>query len=207
MNFQEILKARGLDEGTIKGISEDMKANQIFTTTHENMDVRYPKLKTEHDALVAQHGESTKLIDQLKADAKGSEAMQGKITAYESKLAELEKQNTELRIDSAAKIALLSANVTDVAYMMFCLKEKGDLELDDQDNIKGIDDRIAGLKTQFPTFFASAESQRELQPQRLPDRNAGSGENTVTKEEFNKMGYKSRVELKESNPELYEKLK
>lgn len=29
---------------------------------------------------------------------------------------------------------------------------------------------------------------------------------SVTKEEFAKMGYKSRVELRESNPDLYEKL-
>lgn len=205
MTLQEILKAKGMSDEDIESTIGEMKQNKIFTAGEENLDIRYKKLKDDHDNLVMQHGESTKLIDQFKADAKNNEALQGNIANYESTIAQLTDQLKQTRIDAAVQVALLGAKVTDVDYMTFRLKEKGDLELDDQGRIKGIDDRLAGLKTQFPTFFESAEQQREVQPHKLPDRNTDSG-HTVTKDEFNKMGYNSRVQLKESDPELYSQL-
>lgn len=205
MTLQEILKAKGLDDEFIQSVIGEMKQNKIFTANEENLDIRYSKLKADHDNLVAQHGESTKLIDQLKAGTKDSEALQGKITSYESQIAQLQEQLKQTQIDSAIQVALLGAKATDVDYMTFRLKEKGDLELDEQGKIKGIDDMLAGLKTQFPTFFESADQQRELQPHKLPERDIDSG-HTVTKEDFNKMGYNSRVKLRETNPEIYDQL-
>ena len=205
MTFQEILRAKGLTDADIEAIMGDMKQNKIFTTSHENMDVRYPKLKGEHDTLVTQHGEATQLIEQLKAGAEGNEALQGKITQYESTIGELRTQLAQSQLDSAIQIALLEAKATDVDYMTFRLKEKGDLELDDQGHIKGIEDHLAGLKTQYPAFFASASAQREVQPQRLPDRSQDGGA-TVTQEQFQRMGYQSRVKLRDTNPELYDQL-
>lgn len=205
MTLQEILKSQGLTDEQVQTITGEMKQNKIFTAGEENLDIRYSKLKADHDNLVAQHGESTKLIDQLKAGTKDSEALQGKITSYESQIAQLNEQLKQTRLEAAVKVALLGAKVTDVDYMTFKLKEKGDLELDDQGNIKGIDDKLAGLKTQFPAQFESAIEQHEIQPHKLPNRDNGSA-NTVTKEDFNKMGYNSRVKLKETDPEMYAQL-
>lgn len=205
MTLQEILKSQGLTDEQIQNITGEMKQNKIFTAGEENLDIRYSKLKADHDNLVAQHGESTKLIDQLKAGTKDSEALQGKITSYESQIAQLNEQLKQTQLEAAVKVALLGAKAVDVEYMTFKLKEKGDLELDDQGKIKGIDDKLAGLKTQFPTQFESAAEQHEIQPHRLPNRENNSG-NAVTKEEFNKMGYNSRVKLKETDPEAYAQL-
>ena len=53
--------------------------------------------------------------------------------------------------------------------MLFKLKEKGDLELDDNGKIKGFDDKLAGLKTEHPTQFGSeGNGGREIDPQPLP---------------------------------------
>ena len=205
MTLQEILKAKGMSDEDIESTIGEMKQNKIFTASEENMDIRYSKLKADHDNLVAQHGESTKLIDQLKAGTKDSEALQGKITSYEAQVSQLQEQLKQTQLDAAIQVALLGAKATDVDYMTFRLKEKGDLELDDQGKIKGIDDMLAGLKTQFPAFFESADQQRELQPHKLPDRNLDNT-NVVTKEDFNKMGYNSRVKLKETDPEMYAQL-
>ena len=205
MTLQEILKAKGLDDAAIESVIGEMKQNKIFTASEENMDIRYSKLKADHDNLSIQHSESTKLIEQMKAGAKDNEVLQGKITSYESTIAQLQQQLKETQVDAAVKVALLGAKAMDVDYLTFKLKEKGELELDDQGNIKGIDDKLAGLKTQFPTQFESASVQKQIDPQKLPDRN-NSGGTAVTKEEFNKMGYASRVELKQSNPELYSQL-
>jgi hypothetical protein len=205
MTLQEILKAKGLDDESIESVIGEMKQNKIFTTAHENMDVRYPKLKADHDSLTAQHGESTKLIEQLQAGTKDNEVLQGKISSYESTIATLQQQLKDAQMEAAIKVALLGAKAMDVDYLTFKLKEKGELELDDQGNIKGIDDKLAGLKTQFPNQFESSSAQKEIEQQKLPDRNNFGG-TTVTKEEFNKMGYGSRVKLKESDPELYTQL-
>lgn len=202
MTLQEILKAKGMSTEDIESTIGEMKQNKIFTTSHENMDVRYPKLKADHDSLTAQHGESTKLIDQLKAGTKDSEALQGKITSYEAQIQQLQQQLKQTQLEAAIQVALVGAKATDVDYLTFQLKQKGDLELDDQGHIKGMDDKLAGLKTQFPAFFESASAQKQIEPQKLPDRTI-SGDKGVTKEEFNKMGYASRVELKQSNPEAY----
>ena len=207
MTLQEILKAKGMSPEDIESVIGEMKQNKIFTASEENLDIRYSKLKTDHDNLAVQHGESIKLIEQMKKDANGNEALQGKITSYETTIADLTKQLEEQKVEAAMdrKLTAAGAKPEDFDYLKFQWRKKGEIKLDDNGEIKGGEDAIAGLKTQHPIQFASAENQRELQPHKLPDRNPNGG-NTVTKEEFKKMGYDSRVKLKESDPELYTQL-
>lgn len=170
MTLQEIFKARGLDDETIKGITEDMKTNKIFTAGEENLDIRYSKLKTDHENLTAQHGESTKLIEQLKASTKDSEALQGKITTYESTVADLTKQLNDAKIDSAMdrKLIAAGAKASDLDYLKFQWRKKGEITLDDNGEIKGGDDAVAGMKTQFPVQFESTKDAKEIEVQKLP---------------------------------------
>lgn len=173
MTLEELLKAQGLSDEQIKAITASMKENKIYTASEENLDIRYGKLKTDYDTLSTQHGESTKLIEQLKKDAKNDEALQGKITAYETQVADLQKELDETRLESAIKVALMNAKTDDVGYMAFKLKEGGALELDEDGNIKGIDEKISNLKTQFPTHFDSENNPgpREIDPKPLPEGN------------------------------------
>lgn len=201
MTLQEILKAKGMSDEDIESTIGEMKQNKIFTTSHENMDVRYPKLKADHENLTAQHGESTKLIEQFKAGAKDNEALQGRITSYEAQIAKLQEQLKQTQLEAAIQVALLGAKATDVDYMTFRLKEKGNLEIDDQGKIKGIDDMLAGLKTQFPAFFESAADQRELQPHQLHDRKQDEG--GMTRAEFLRKPYAERAAFAAENPEAY----
>lgn len=179
MTLEELLKAQGLSDEQIKAITASMKENKIYTASEENLDIRYGKLKTDYDTLNTQHGESTKLIEQLKKDAKNDEALQGKITAYETQVANLQKELDETRLESAIKVALMNAKTDDVGYMAFKLKEGGALELDEDGNIKGIDEKISNLKTQFPTHFDSENNPgpREIDPKPLPE---GDHNNDVT---------------------------
>lgn len=169
MTLQEILKAKGLSDEDIESVIGEMKQNKIFTTSHENMDVRYPKLKADHETLTAEHGESAKLIEQFKAGAKDNEALQGKITNYEATISKLQEEKAAIMLENAIKIAVMKAKAIDVDYITFKLKEKGDLELDENGNVKGIDDKIAGLKTELPAQFeAEGKKGREIDPQPLP---------------------------------------
>lgn len=201
MTLLEILKAKGVADDVIASIVEDMKANKIFTAGEENLDVRYSKLKTDHEGLTKQLAEANTLIDGFKKSEKGNEALQGKITAYEGQVAELQKQLEETKLNAAVKVALLSEKALDVDYLTFKLKEKGDLSLDENEKIKGWDDKISALKIQFPTQFESATG-RKVDPQKLSDPDK---ENTgYTKAEILKKPYAERAKLFEENPEAYE---
>ena len=178
MTLQEILKAKGLDDTAVESVIGEMKQNKIFTASEENLDVRYGKLKGDFDALTKQHGESTTLIEQLKKDSKGNEALQGKITEYEGKIQKKEKELQQTKVDAALKVALLEAKVTDVDYLTFKIKEKGEVTLGDDGKIKGIDDTIAALKTQYPQHF-STESKKKIDENKLPsgdEHNEGGSE-------------------------------
>lgn len=206
MTLQKILKAKGMSDEDIESTIGEMKQNKIFTTSHENMDVRYPKLKADHDSLTAQHGESTKLIEQFKAGAKDNEALQGKITSYEAIIENLTKQLNEQKIDAAMDRKLTSAGAKpeDLDYLKFQWRKKGEITLDDNGEIKGAEDAVAGLKTQYPVQFASTVEQRELQPHTLHDRKDGDG--GMTKAEFLRKPYAERVAFANENPEAYNTL-
>ena len=65
------------------------------------------------------------------------------------------------------KIALLSSGCKDVDYITFKLKEKGELSLDGSGKVKGMDDKIAALKTQFPAQFGTPKGNK-IKEDRLP---------------------------------------
>ena len=151
------------------------------------------------------------LIAELQKATKGNEDLQGKITAYESQVAELQEQLADNQLKSAIKVALLSAKAVDVDYLSFklqeSLKEKDEkLELDENDNIKGWDARLESLKIQFPNMFEGGEGgeYKPFKPEGLPN---GGGEKTVTKEQFKKMSYEERVKLKQEDEKLYNSLR
>ena len=152
---------------------------------------------------------ANELIAELKKGTKGNEELQGKITGYESQVAELQAQLAETKLKAALKYALLSEKALDVPYMTFKIEEKlreqgKILELDENENIKGWEDVINGLKTQFPTQFEIAKGSRIVEPNLLP--NNQSNDVGVTQEQFNKMGYQSRLKLKQEQPDIYAKM-
>ena len=153
MNLIEIMKAKGISEDIIQAVQDDMKANKVFTASEENLDIRYGKLKTEHDGKLAELAEANNLIAELKKNNKGNEGLQQKVTDYEARIEQLQAENAKIKLDAAIKVELLSSKALDGDYLTFKLKEKGELELDENGKIKGWDDKIAALKTQFPTQF------------------------------------------------------
>lgn len=167
MNLQEILKAQGLSDEQIEKTIGEMKQNKIFTASEENLDIRYGKLKNDFDNLTKQHGESATLIEQLKKDNAGNQAMQGKITEYETKIQNLSAELEQSKIDSALRLALLEAKADDIDYLAFKIKENGKPELGEDGKIKGINDTISAMKTRFPKQFAE-DTGKKIEENRLP---------------------------------------
>lgn len=148
------------------------------------------------------------LIAELKKGTKGNEEMQAKISGYEAQVTQLQQQLVETKVKAALKIALMGAKAGDIDYLTFKVNEKlagegKSLELDDAEHIKDWDGILSELKTQFPTQFKDASSiQIDANP--LPEHNENRP--GITKDDFSKMGYQSRLKLKQEQPEVYAEL-
>lgn len=181
MTFQELLKEFLAEDDKVTSFLEKMKEHKIFTASEENLDVRYKKLKDDYDAKDKEHNESLTLIDQLKKASKGNEDMQTKITDYESRISQLEEENAKIKIDTALKLALQEAGVTNVDYITFEINkvlnaDNKALELDENGHIKGINDLIESQKKLQPDFFKS-ETKKEVVTKEIGGQENGQGDN------------------------------
>lgn len=172
---------------------------------------KYTSLETDLSGKTSELEKANGLIEELKKSTGKDAALQQKITDYETEIATLKAENTELKTENALKFALVAAGAVDVDYLVFKAKEKGEIKLDDNGKIKGEDDLISGLKTQLPSMFGTSGSNqqqnnngnRKILENNLP---GGDNNNTVTKEQFRAMGYADRLKLKQENPELFKQL-
>lgn len=146
------------------------------------------------------------LIAELKKASKGNEDIQKKVADYEAENAKLQAELADTKMKSAIKVALLSEKAVDIDYLTFKLneklKEKGEsLELDENDNIKGWDDKLSGLKVQFPTMFESASAGGKKIEENKLDKN--DDHSSVTRADILKMPYAERAKLASEQPEVY----
>lgn len=189
MTLTEIFKAKGIGDDVIKAVLDDMKANKIYTASEEHLDERYTKLKTQHDGTTQQLTEAQSLIEELKKSTKGQEGLQQKVAEYEARVAQMQQELEQTKLDAALKVELLASKALDVDYLTFKLKEKGDLALDENGKIKGWDDKLAGLKTQFPTQF-EAEGKKKIIENKLPEPETHENEPSSLEEAL-KMAYEN----------------
>ena len=202
--FKELLKAQGVSEETIAKVVEEMGKQKIYTAGEENLDIRYKKLKEQHDTLTKQHNEATKLIEDMKAKGSNTEELQKKIGEYETTVRDLNTKLAQTNLDNAIKVALLEAKANDVDYLTFKLKEKSELSLDENGKLKDGNKLIEELKITHPTQFESAKTKEKIEPKKLKENNTKGAE--ITQEQFDKMGYIERLNLYDTNRELYNKL-
>ena len=200
MTLQELLKANGMSDEGIAAVEAGMKEHKIYTASRENLDIRYDKLKTEYDGLSGKHTEAQALIQQLQQATAGNEEQQRLIAEYEVKFQKQQEELDKARLDAAVKVALLEAKASDIDYMTFKLREKGELALDESGKIKGWDEKLAGLRTQFPTQFEGSGA-KVVEPNRLPDTDPNGG--GLTRQEILRKPYAERAQLFADNPEAY----
>lgn len=208
MDLQTILKNYLEDDEKVVKFLEEMKNNKIYTASQENMDVRYKKLQDDFTAKDLENQQANKLIETLKKESVGNEGLQTKIKDYEEQITKLKEENENLKIENAVKVKLLEAKAKpeDIKYLMFQMKENSDkeLRLDDNGELKDFDSILESLKTSYPNNF-EATSKKTVDELLLPTNN--SSKNKITKDQFNKMSYKERIDLLNKDPETYNTLK
>ena len=167
---------------------------------------KYDALQALLDGKTTELDTANGLIAELKKGTKGNEELQGKITGYETQVSQLQAELEKTKLENAIQLALRDAKAVDPDYLAFKLHEKykpEELTLDENGKVKGMDDKLAGLKTQFPAQFEGAGGKKVIE-HKLPDDQGGG--DAVTKEDFAKMGYQERLKLFNENPETYAEL-
>lgn len=101
------------------------------------------------------------------------------------------------------KFALAQAGAVDVDYLAFKVKQKGELELDENGKIKGIDDTIKDLKTQFSQQFTSSK-ENKIDEKKLPDEDGG--DKGMTKKELLAKPYAERNKIYQEDPEKFNEI-
>lgn len=203
MNFLEILQANGITDELAVKITAEMKENKIYLANEENLDVRYNKLKLESEADKSELLKSQALISELQNGNKANEELQTKLKEYEDKIATLKASNEAQKVESALDRALIEANVQDVDYVKFKLKEKGtDFKLDENGKLENIKTALDELKIQLPSQFKSSE--KKVEELKLP--NDVKTDKGVTKDDYSKMSYAERVKLFSNDKQTFDEV-
>ena len=82
------------------------------------------------------------------------------------------------RLDNAIQLALRDAKAVDPDYLAYKLREKykpEELALDENGKVKGMDEKLSGLKTQFPNQFETPGTKKIIE-NKLEDGEQGEAE-------------------------------
>ena len=204
MEFKELLKAQSLTDEQINNITAKMKEEKIYTTSLENADERYTKLKGQKADLDEQIKTANATIEDLKKNNKDNEALQKTIHDHETTIENLKKESAQKDFNYALDSALKDNK---------CKNAKALKALLDLDNIKFNEGKLEGLEGQLN---ALKESDGYLFDTSNPapgntggagnHPRVGGGTGAVTKADILKMPYSKRVEFYNNNKEEFNRL-
>lgn len=204
MEFKEILKAQSLTDEQINNITAKMKEEKIYTTSLENADERYTKLKGQKADLDEQIKAANTTITELKKNNKDNEALQQTIQDHEATIENLKKESAQKDFNYALDSALKDNK---------CKNAKALKALLDLDNIKFNEGKLEGLEGQL-TALKESDGYLFDTSNPAPGNTGGAGNHPrvgggageVTKADLMKMPYSKRVEFYNNNKEEFNRL-
>lgn len=163
------------------------------------------KIQALLDGKTGELDSANALIADLKKSNKGNEDLQGKIGNYEQQVQQLQSELERTKTEYAIKFALQDAKAVDVDYLTYKLTEKlkedgQKIELDENENIKGWDDKLSSLKTQFPSMFEGSSSKNIVEHK----LEQGDDHKSVSKADLMRMSYQERANFYSQNKDEYE---
>lgn len=142
MGLEELLKKQGLTDEQIAAITGAMKTEKIYTTSLENAEVRYNKMKGDKEDLDTQLANANTTITNLKTFESTNEDLKGKIATYETEKAKFEKELVDKDFNYAIDKAFGE-------YKVSAAKSKLVKTLLDNEKLKVVDGVVIGLKEQM----------------------------------------------------------
>lgn len=197
MSLKEVLEGIEIGENKEKLSKEDI--SKIMKESGKVVNTEVEKVKTEYTTTIED------LKSQLSKAPKSDD-----IEALKTKIADFEKKEADrvAREEKDKQDKIINDNILSVFgdkkftsdYAKTGLLNDIKKELDKEENKgKGIKDIFDELTKDRTDIFANPNQIKDMPPM-------GNVDTQVSKEDFTKMGYKERLELKESNPDLFKEL-
>lgn len=191
---RKFLEDLGLDKNIVDQIMQE-NGNDINKAKSDYEDIKV-QLETARNTIKERDTqiENLKQVD--------GEALQAEITKLQKENKEATDKYTndlkELRLNNAIKLAINDKVFNeDIAASLF---DKSKLVLDDDGKVIGIDEQLENIKKENAFLFKTSKVETPYNPI------GGNNPTQITKEQFNKMGYNDRVQLYNTNKELYTEL-
>lgn len=194
---KEQLQALNLTEEQINAIIEDYGKNYVSKAQFNEKNDAYKQAKQEIENL-------TNDISTLSEANKANEALQSQIKELQDAATQREADYNEniknMKIDTAITKALSKSGAMNETILTGLL-DRTKIAIGEDNTITGIQEQINALKESDPYLFKQDSIKGVVPGDATPKTNDG-----ITKEQFNKMSYLDRVQLQESNPDLYSEL-
>ncbi|NEZ46505.1 scaffolding protein [Clostridium niameyense] len=152
--MEELLKNLGFTDEQIQKVLGGMKESKIYTTSEENIDIRYSKLKEQKEQLESDLKEANKTLDKVKKDNKDIESLQTEIQNYKTKMSEFEATREREQKEFSIKSKLQDAGCNDVDYMLYKLGDINKLDVE-----KDLDNKIKELAENNTAFFKTKDNE------------------------------------------------
>lgn len=194
---KEQLQALNLTDEQINAIIEDYGKNYVSKTQFNEKNDAYKQAKQEIENLTAD-------INNLSEANKANEALQSQIKELQDAATQREADYNEniknMKIDTAITKALSKSGAMNETILTGLL-DRTKIAIGEDNTITGIQEQIVALKESDPYLFKQDSIKGVVPGDATPKTHDG-----ITKEQFNKMSYLDRVQLQESNPDLYSEL-
>lgn len=194
---KEQLQALNLTEEQINAIIEDYGKNYVSKAQFNEKNDAYKQAKQEIENL-------TNDISTLSEANKANEALQSQIKELQDAATQREADYNEniknMKIDTAITKALSKSGAMNETILTGLL-DRTKIAIGEDNTITGIQEQITALKESDPYLFKQDSIKGVVPGDATPKTHDG-----ITKEQFNKMSYLDRVQLQESNPDLYSEL-
>jgi len=194
---KEQLQALNLTEEQINAIIEDYGKNYVSKAQFNEKNDAYKQAKQEIENL-------TNDISTLSEANKANEALQSQIKELQDAATQREADYNEsiknMKIDTAITKALSKSGAMNETILTGLL-DRTKIAIGEDNTITGIQEQIVALKESDPYLFKQDSIKGVVPGDATPKTHDG-----ITKEQFNKMSYLDRVQLQETNPDLYSEL-
>lgn len=199
------LEALGLTKEQIDSVM-GINGNDI-----EKVKTKLTEAEKEADTLKEQIKDRDKQLNDLKNSKEDLDGLKSQIeTLQKDNKAKDEQYKAEIRnlkVNSAVDAALTGAKAKNHTAVKALLKDLDKAELLEDGTVKGLKEQIEALtKADDSKFLFDIETAPQTPKGATPASSPKASATVITKEQFNKMGYRDRLELFNNDPTTYNSL-
>lgn len=199
------LEALGLTKEQIDSVM-GINGNDI-----EKVKTKLTEAEKEAETLKEQIKDRDKQFNDLKNSKEDLDGLKSQIEALQkdnkAKDEQYKAEIRNLRVNSAVDAALTGAKAKNHTAVKALLKDLDKAELLEDGTVKGLKEQIEALtKADDSKFLFDIETAPQTPKGATPASSPKASATGITKEQFNKMGYRDRLELFNNDPTTYNSL-